>query len=81
MLMCVEIFFLKKKSRKTNLNTFLFLQLEMENKNVAIPHWAKWENATPTPKSGKLGVLRDSQKFKRQFEGSNLLTLARSLCH
>jgi len=27
----------------------------------------------------KLGVLRDSQKLRRQFEGSNLLALMRSL--
>ncbi len=49
--------------------------------HVATPLWAKWENATPTPKSGRLGVLQDSQKFKRRFEGSNLLALVRSLCH
>jgi hypothetical protein len=44
------------------------------------PHFgAKCENATHTPKSGRLGVLRDSQKFRRRFEGSNLLALVRSL--
>jgi hypothetical protein len=46
---------------------------------VATPLWAKWENVTPTPKSGRLGVFRDSQKLRRQFEGSNLLALLRSL--
>jgi hypothetical protein len=48
-------------------------------KSVASPLWAKWENATPTPKSGRLGVLRDSQKLKRRFEGTNLLALVRFL--
>jgi hypothetical protein len=46
---------------------------------LATPLWAKWENATPTPKSGRLGVLRDSRKFRRRFEGSNFLALLRSL--
>jgi len=29
----------------------------------------------------RLGVPRDSRKLRRRFEGSNLLALARSLCH
>ncbi len=47
--------------------------------SVATPLWAKWENATPTPKMWRLGVLRDSRKLRRQFEGSNLLALMCSL--
>jgi hypothetical protein len=47
--------------------------------HVATPLWAKWDNVTPTPKSGDLESFGTSEKLKRRFEGSNLLALARSL--
>jgi hypothetical protein len=48
--------------------------------SLSQPHFgAKCENAIHIPKSGKIVVLRDFQKLKRRFEGSNLLALARFL--
>jgi len=43
---------------------------------VSQPHFGvKCENATHTPKKWENGVLWDSQKLRRRFEGSNLLAL------
>jgi hypothetical protein len=46
---------------------------------VATPLWAKWENATPTPKSGDFESSETPKNSEDDLRESNLLTLPRSL--
>jgi hypothetical protein len=41
----------------------------------------EWEDDTHIPKNGDLGVHRDSQNFRVQFQGSKHLALKRCLYH
>jgi len=51
---------------------------------VATPLWAKWENATPTPKSGDLESSRtpenseDDLRVKSPFLGAFFISMERS---
>jgi len=46
---------------------------------VATPLWAKWENSTPTPKSGDFESSGFPKNLEDNLRESNLLALSRSL--